>query len=75
MGTSYKVWIQIERINEERGIYEDIELPDCAGKFGLEEEAREMVLRLLTCAGVGNQGDSDQVPLDFLRAAGRGGVA
>ena len=61
----YKVWAQVERVDETADFYENAELPDCLGIFRTEESAREFVLGLLLI-GLGTAAeDSDQVPAWF----------
>jgi hypothetical protein len=47
MAVYYKVWIEIEKIDEKKGIYEDAGLPDHIGKFRSLTKAQAFVMNLL----------------------------
>ena len=61
----YKVWAQVERIDETADFYENAELPDCLGIFATEDAAREFVLGLLLIGSGTAAEESDQVPAWF----------
>jgi hypothetical protein len=37
--TIYKVWIHVEKINEDKDVYQDVDLPLCAGTFKSSKSA------------------------------------
>lgn len=43
---TYKVWVQIEEINEEEGHYEDVGLPDSLAEYDTLEAAQAFVRSL-----------------------------
>lgn len=42
----YKVWIQVERVNDEKDIYENIVEPDLCAEFKTEKEASQFAVQL-----------------------------
>ena len=45
----FKVWIHIERIDEENDSYEDEGLPESVGTFDTLEEAESLVGQIVDC--------------------------
>lgn len=50
--TTYKVWIQVERINVERDIFENVSEPCEAAAFAKEQDAQALASQLVTIGGV-----------------------
>jgi len=47
MSDVFKVWVHVERIDEENGDYEEVTMPESSGgEFATEEEARAYADRL-----------------------------
>ncbi|MBI2764780.1 MAG: hypothetical protein HYX53_02585 [Chloroflexi bacterium] len=63
MVTIYKVWIQIERCDEDDDEEPvNIALPDCIQQFDYEADARRFVEALLIATGSPALWDSEQLP-------------
>lgn len=51
MAETFKVWVHVERIDEEQDVYEDAALPDSLAEFDTYQEACEFVASLPTQEG------------------------
>ena len=52
MATTFKVWVQLERIENDPERFENAGLPDCLGTFEREEEATAFIRSLPGWEGV-----------------------
>ena len=44
---TFKVWMEIEMVDDDSGIYEDVSpFPVCAGEFDTAEEADEWIVKM-----------------------------
>ncbi len=51
----YKIWVEIEAVDEELGIYEDASpFPVCLGEFSSLEDADQFVINLTGNSSLGN---------------------
>lgn len=44
--TTYKIWIQVEKVNDEKGIYENIGEPDLCAEFKNATDANQFAVQL-----------------------------
>ena len=59
MTATYKVWISIERIDEDNDSFEDVNLPESVATYDTEEEAIKFAASL---ASQGNLGPMPNLP-------------
>jgi hypothetical protein len=52
MDDIYKVWVQVQRINDDKKIYENTRMPDEAGEFTNIEEAEDFADSVLQASTV-----------------------
>ena len=73
MSVIFKVWVDIERIDEEADSFEDVGLPDPLGTFNTFEEACAFVRRLPGWEIVGSSSDYRQRDPALETAVGEAG--
>ncbi len=57
----YRIWVQIEEIEEDRDVYQNVALPDPAGSFDELEDAQKQVRAILQLTNPDAILTSDQV--------------
>ena len=56
MAIEYKVWVEVEKVDEENDVYETVPMPILAGVFSTHEEADRFVIQL---TGFSTKEDND----------------